>query len=219
VRLRIGEPPAVRTAWAAAAASQVPMAEVVRRHPGALLGGTLAVIACFAIFYLSTAFALGYGTTALGYGRQAFLGFQLGAILFMAAGIVAAAWWADAANPRRVLLAGCFATVAVGAVMGAMMGSGSGLLVWAWLSLALFVMGFVYGPLGAFLPSLFPPRVRYTGVSIAFNVGGILGGGLAPIAAQLLADRGGLSLVGAYLAAAGFASLVGILFLKARYEE
>jgi MFS family permease len=219
VRLRIGETPAFRKAMAEAEASQVPMAEVVRRHPGALLGGTLAVIACFAIFYLSTAFALGYGTTALGYGRQAFLGFQLGAILFMAAGIVAAAWWADAANPRRVLLAGCFATVAVGAVMGAMMGSGSGLLVWAWLSLALFVMGFVYGPLGAFLPSLFPPRVRYTGVSIAFNVGGILGGGLAPIAAQLLADRGGLSLVGAYLAAAGFASLVGILFLKARYEE
>ena len=33
----------------------------------------------------------------------------------------------------------------------------------------LFVMGLVYGPLGAWLPGLFPARVRYTGASICFN--------------------------------------------------
>ena len=71
-------------------------------------------------------------------------------------------------------------------------------------------MGFVYGPLGAWLPGLFPARVRYTGASLAFNLGGVLGGGLAPVLAQALADRGGLAWVGAYLAAAGVASLVGI---------
>jgi MFS family permease len=89
-------------------------------------------------------------------------------------------------------------------------GSGSLALVGAFLSLALFVMGFVYGPLGAWLPGLFPARVRYTGASMAFNLGGVLGGGLAPLLAQALADRGGLSWVGAYLAAAGAASLVGV---------
>jgi hypothetical protein len=35
----------------------------------------------------------------------------------------------------------------------------------------LFLMGLVYGPLGAWLPGLFPARVRYTGASLAFNVG------------------------------------------------
>ena len=68
-------------------------------------------------------------------------------------------------------------------------------------------MGFVYGPLGAWLPGLFPARVRYTGASLAFNVGGILGGALAPIIAQALADRGGLWLVGLYLAGAALVSL------------
>jgi hypothetical protein len=103
--------------------------------------------------------------------------------------------------------------------MGAMMGAGSLVLIWLWLSLALLMMGFVYGPLGAFLPSLFPPRVRYTGASIAFNVGGIIGGGLAPMAAQLLADRGGLAPVGLYLAAAALLSFVGLIALKPRYAE
>lgn len=219
VRLKIGETPAFKRAVAEAEPSHVPIAEAVRRHPGALLGGTFAVVACFAIFYLSTAFALGYGTSTLGYSRETFLGVQLGAILFLAAGIVTAGWWSDASNPRRVLMAGCFGTVAVGAAMGAMMGAGSLLLIWAWLSAALFVMGFVYGPLGAFLPSLFPPRVRYTGASIAFNIGGIIGGGLAPITAQLLADRGGLAPVGLYLVAAAVLSLAGLWGLRARYAE
>jgi len=86
----------------------------------------------------------------------------------------------------------------------------------AFLCLALAVMGFVYGPLGAWLPSLFPARVRYTGTSIAFNVGGILGGALAPIIAQALADRGGLQFVGLYLAIAAAASLCALTFSRRR---
>lgn len=219
VRLRIGETPAFRKVLEGDAPAHVPMAEVFTRHPGALLGGTLAAVACFAIFYLSTAFALGYGTTALGYGRETFLQVQLAAIVFLAAGIIAAGYAADASSPRRVLMAGCLGTLAVGAAMAAMMGAGSLLLIWAWLSLALFVMGFVYGPLGAFLPGLFPARVRYTGASMVFNVGGIIGGGLTPVIAQVLANGGGLLPVGAYLAAAGAVSFLGLLMLRRTYTD
>ncbi|WP_397399350.1 MFS transporter [Phenylobacterium sp.] len=219
VRLRIGETPAFQKVLADEAPSHVPMAEVFKRHPGALVGGTFAAVACFAIFYLSTAFALGYGTTTLGYSRETFLQVQLGAIVFLAAGIIAAGYAADASSARRVLMAGCLGTLAVGAAMAALMGSGSLLLIWAWLSLALFVMGFVYGPLGAFLPSLFPARVRYTGASMVFNVGGIIGGGLTPVIAQTLANGGGLAPVGGYLAAAGAVSFVGLLILRKTFSD
>ena len=90
------------------------------------------------------------------------------------------------------------------------MGSGSLVLVFVFLSLILLLMGFVYGPLGAFLPGLFPARVRYTGASVAFNVGGIIGGALAPIAAKWLADNGGLFYVGAYLSVAAAISLAAL---------
>jgi hypothetical protein len=82
------------------------------------------------------------------------------------------------------------------------------------MAFALFVMGFVYGPLGAWLPGLFPARVRYTGVSLAFNMAGIIGGGLTPVAAQALADRGGLPLVGGYLAAMSLLSLIALLVMR-----
>lgn len=211
VRTRLTETPAFARAVAEAPPPKVPLAEVIRTQPRELIAGTLAVVACFAIFYLATAFALGHGTTTQGYDREAFLLTQLVAILFMAAGIVAAGYWSDMTSPRRVLMWGCVATIPTGLLMAPLLGSGSLLLAGLFLSLALFVMGLVYGPVGAFLPSLFPARVRYTGASMAFNVGGIIGGALTPIVAQALAERGGLGSVGLYLAAAGAISFTGLL--------
>lgn len=218
VRLKLTETPAFAAALKEAPPPRVPIGELIRLHWRETLGGTFAVVCCFAIFYIATAFALGYGTTNLGYSRETFLGVQLVAILFMALGIVLAGYWADATTPRRVLMIGCVLTVFGGALLGPMMGAGSLFLIGAFLSLALLLMGLVYGPLGAFLPSLFPARVRYTGASMAFNIGGIIGGGLAPIVAQALADNGGLMLVGLYLSVAALISLIALYPLKTEVE-
>lgn len=214
VRTRLHETPAFAKALAEAPPANVPLAEVVREHPRALIGGTFAVVACFALFYLSTAFILGYGTTTLGYARETFLQVMLGAILFMAAGIVLAGVWSDFSTPRRVLMAGCVLTVPAGLLMAPMLAAGSLMYVFFYLSFALFVMGLVYGPLGAFLPSLFPARVRYTGASMTFNIGGIIGGSLTPMIAQMLAGQGGMEYVGLYLAAAGVISFIALMPLR-----
>jgi MFS family permease len=214
VRLKLTETPAFAAALAEAPPPQVPLAELVRLYPRQTIGGTFAVVACFAIFYLATAFALGYGTTTLGYGRTTFLEVQLGAILFMAAGILAAGWLADKLDGRRVLMGGCAGTIGVAALLAPMMGSGSLIVIFLFLSLALWVMGFAYGPLGSWLPSLFPARVRYTGASMSFNIGGILGGALAPILAQRFAERGGLPYVGLYLGTAALISLIALIPLR-----
>lgn len=216
VRLKLTETPAFEAALAQAPPARVPAGEVVRDYPREVVGGLFAAVVCFALFYLSTAFALGFGTKNLHFGRQDFLSIQLVAILFLALGIVVAGVWSDRTSPRRVLAAGCVMTVGVGILLAPMLGSGAGVLILAFLSLALFTMGFVYGPLGAFLPGLFPARVRYTGASLAFNIGGILGGGIAPILAQILADRGGLPFVGVYLGGAATLSLLALWSLNRR---
>ena len=211
IRLRLAETPAFAEMIEAGPPPAIPLAELFRDHWRPLLAGTLAAIACFALYYITTAFALGYGTKTLGYPMQAFLGVQLGAILFMAVGIVAASTLADRHwDERRVLMAGCVATIGGGLLIQPLMGSGSLVLVFVYLALSLLLMGFVYGPLGGWLPSLFPPRVRYTGASMAFNVAGVLGGGLTPFVAQALATRGGLLPVGLYASAAALVSLVAL---------
>jgi MFS family permease len=196
----------------------VPLAELIRHHGRATLCGIAAAVTCFAIFYIATAFALGFGTTKLGYSREAFLQLQLAAILFLAAGIIVAGWLSDRTSPTRVLMLGSIASIAVGAAMGPLMQAGT-VGVFAFLAGSLFVMGFVYGPLGAFLPGLFPARVRYTGASVAFNMGGIIGGGLTPVIGQALSSQYGIGAVGWYLAGAALVSAAGLALLPKEHAR
>lgn len=214
VRLKISETPAFQAILDREPPATVPLGELFRNNFSAVLTGTFAVIACFALFYISTAFALGHATTALGYDRVEFLQIQLGAILFLAAGIWIAGYASDATSAHKVLMKGCGATVIVGLIFGWLLGSGTALFAFIALALALFVMGFVYGPLGAWLPNQYPVRVRYTGASVAFNAGGILGGALAPNIAVWLAQAGGTLAVGWYLSAAGVLSFLGLVLAR-----
>ena len=209
VRLRLTETPAFRQALAQAPPPKVPVGSLLARHWGATLAGSAGVIACFALFYLSTAFALDMATKQLGYAREQFLLLQLGANCFLAVGIVLAVYWADRTTSRRVLLLGALATMLVGLVFAAGLNSGSGLTVFATLSFALFTMGFVYGPLGGWLTSLFPVQVRYTGVSIAFNAGGIIGGAVTPLLAKQMINSGHGGAIGMLLVGAGALTLAG----------
>ena len=218
VRLKIAETPAFAKVLEQGPPPAVPIGELLRDHWGKAVGGTLGAVACFAVYYLATAFALGYATTTLHIDRQVFLGLQLGAILFMGVGIVLSGIWADRTSPNTVLTWGCVGAVVAGLLLAPGLGSGSLGLIFAALAFSLFVMGFVYGPLGAWLPSLYPARVRYTGVSLAFNLAGIIGGGLTPVVAQALAEHGGLTLVGLYLAAASTLSLIALLVLRTRRD-
>jgi len=212
VRLNLTETEAFAKAIAKAPPPRVPISVVFRHHLGRTLAGTLAVIVCFVLYYLATTFALGYGTTQLGYPKQSLLEVQLVAILFMAGGILLAGWLSDRTNPRRVLMIGCVLTTIAGFLLAPLMGSGSLAQIFLFFVVALSAMGFVYGPLGAWLPSLFPPQVRYTATSLSFNVGGAIGGALTPVVAAATAAKGGLVPVGAYLIGAAVLSLVGLLW-------
>ena len=214
VRLKIAETPAFAAVLEEGPPPAVPMGELLRDHWRAALGGTLGAVACFAVYYLATAFALGYATTTLGVDRQTFLSLQIVAILFMAVGIALSGIWADRSSPANVLTWGCAGAILAGFLLAPSLGSGSLAAMFAGMAFALFVMGFVYGPLGAWLPELYPARVRYTGVSLAFNMAGIIGGGLTPVAAQALATRGGLGAVSLYLAAMSSLSLVALLVMR-----
>ena len=214
VRLKLTETPEFKAALAEARPPKVPIVELVRNHLPETIAGMFAAVACFATFYLATAFALGYGTKTLGFSKEHFLTLQLGAILFMAIGIGLSGWWSDLTSPRAVLSWGCVGTVITGLLLAPMLSSGNAAVIFAWLSLALLMMGFVYGPLGAFLPSLFPPRVRYTGASMTFNIAGILGAAPVPLVAQYLAEHGGLAYVGYYLSVAALVSLTALRFVE-----
>jgi MFS family permease len=213
VRVSVAETPAFRALVEKRQRAEVPLVEAIRDHWRPLIQGSLAIVVCYALFYISTVFALGYGVTTLHIARTDFLAMLCVAALFMAAATPLSAALADRFGRRPVLLAAAIVAAAVGLAMPALLAGGT-IGVLAFLSLALAAMGLTFAPLGALLPELFPARVRYTGASSAYNLGGILGASLAPTIAQLLLTRGGVAWVGYYIVAAAAVSFASLLTVK-----
>jgi metabolite-proton symporter len=217
VRLTITETPVFRDALSRHARVKVPMLEVFHRYPKALFVGTLGSLATFVLFYLMTVFALSWGTTALHYSREKFLVMQLFGILFFALTIPIGGILAERGR-RRTLLWVTSAIGVFGLVMAPMFLAGTAGTVMA-MVVGLSLMGLTYGPLGTMLSELFPTPVRYTGISLTFNLAGIFGASLAPYIATWLAKTHGLRYVGYYLSGAAVLTLVGLLAARETKDE
>ncbi len=213
VRVSLEETPAFRALAARDAHVGVPLRVVVKDHWRALIQGSLAIVVCYALFYIATVYTLGYGVRALGIPRTRFLEMLCVAIVFMAVATPISAALADRFGRRPVLLASAVLAGAVGLAMPALLAQGAGGAL-VFLSVALGVMGLTFAPLGALLPELFPTGVRYTGAASTYNLGGILGASLAPSLAQVLEANGGVAAVGAYIAVAALISFLAILSMR-----
>ncbi|MFJ3048920.1 MULTISPECIES: MFS transporter [Pseudomonas nitroreducens/multiresinivorans group] len=214
VRLKLVETPVFAKAMERHERASLPIAELFAKHWRPTLLGALAMVVCYALFYISTVFSLSYGVSTLGYSREDFLGLLCIAVLFMAAATPVSAWLSDRFGRKPVLIVGCIAAIASGFAMEPLLSQGSSVEVAVFLSLELFLMGVTFAPMGALLPELFPTHVRYTGASAAYNLGGILGASVAPYIAQKLVGMGGLSWVGGYVSVAAALSLLAVLCLR-----
>jgi len=146
--------------------------------------------------------------------RGTFLGVQCVGIVVMGITMPVAALLSDRLGCRPVLLAGSALAALSGFALAPLLGAGTVGSALAFICLELALMGVVFAPMGALLPSLFPPEVRYTGASATYNIGGILGASLAPYVAQVLLLHGGLSYVGLYITGAAAVSFVALLLVR-----
>ena len=211
MRLRISETPAFRKAMDKHERVKVPLVEVFAGHKLPLLVGTIAALATFVLFYIMTVFSLSWATTKLGYSRNQFLPVQMAGVVFFGLTIPLSALIADRIGRRRALIGTTLAIAAFGFLVAPLFVAGSIASVVVFSVIGFALMGFTYGPLGTALAEIFPTAVRYTGASLTFNLGGILGASLAPYIATELATRYGLAHVGYYLTIAALLTLLALL--------
>ena len=214
IRLKLHETPAFQKVLDKQKEVNIPFKEVVTKHTGKLILGTIAAICTFVVFYLTTVFALNWGTTKLGYARGEFLELQLFATLCFAAFIPLSAIFAEKFGRKATSIGVCIAAAIFGLFFSSMLESGNTLIVFLFLCTGLAIMGLTYGPIGTVLSEIFPTSVRYTGSALTFNLAGIFGASFAPLIATKLAETYGLDAVGYYLTAASLLSLIAFLLIR-----
>jgi metabolite-proton symporter len=217
VRLTITETPVFAELARRSEQVAVPIFTVFRNHTRALIGGILASLSTFVLFYLMIVFALSWGTTALHYSRSSFLLIQMLGIVFFAAAIPLSAWLAEHGR-RRIMFIITALIGLFGFALSPLFTSGiHGAIVM--MTVGLTLMGLSYGPLGTIISELFPTPVRYTGSSLAFSTAGILGASLTPYIATWLAKTYGLPFVGYYVTLSAILTTLGLLLIRETKDQ
>ncbi|MFF5027199.1 MFS transporter [Streptomyces collinus] len=171
--------------------ARVPLVEVVRHHGRLVLLAAGALAAGYAVFYAVTTWSLAYATQRLGVSRTVMLTCVMGAVVVKGALTPLLALLGDRFGRRPLCLTGCAVCAVWMLPMVSLLATGEPLLMFLGILGALIGFITMFAVIAAYLPELFEARVRCTGASVGYNLGGVVGGALTPVVATALAAHGG----------------------------
>jgi MFS family permease len=164
--------------------------------------------------YVGNSFLAGYGVKELGIEQTNVLAAISIAGVMYAVFTVVSALLSDRIGRKRTI-AGAQVLAALWALaLFPLLGTGSVAAFYIGLSVTFALAGATYGAVGAFLPEQFPTRYRYTAAGVSYNIGGVLGGGVAPLVAPLVIGSAGAPMFGVMLAVLCCAAVACTLSLK-----
>ncbi|WP_051383579.1 MFS transporter [Bradyrhizobium sp. WSM3983] len=171
---------------------KVPIAEVCRSYPREVLLAIGARFAEVTWFYTVSSFSLAYAAGTLGIPQTVILDATIWGAAVVLFTMPLFGLLGDRIGHKHVFMIGAVGIVIAAPVFFNLLGSKEVF----WINVAMIIaIGLVYGclyaPEGSLFSSQFPPEVRYTGISLAVQVSGAVGGGLAPIVATWLLARNG----------------------------
>jgi MFS family permease len=188
-----------------------PVLEAFRLCPGRIFLAAGAYLSSNLTFYILITYVVAYGTSVEGLHmpRGALLTAVLIGNLVMFPMLVLAGRLSDRYGRRRIFMTGIALSGIWAFVLFRLLETRS--LPWITLSIAvgLGVNALPYGPMAAMFAELFNTRIRYSATSLAYQIGVIFGGGLAPIiATSLFARFHNNAWIAGYMAGACALSLV-----------
>lgn len=216
VRLQVSEPQAFKDMVKTGDRVKVPVFEVLRHYPKQVLVGIGARFSESITFNVYNAFILTYTTTVLGLPNSYALNGLLIASVIGFIVIPLAGRLSDRHGRRPVFAAG--AAIAFVTAFPVFWLIDSGVVTLIWLAIIVgWALGActMFGAEAAFFAELFPARVRYTGMSLVYQLGVLPSGAVAPVIAIWLVSISGSSWpVAVYIMVAAAIALVSLYFAK-----
>jgi len=197
-----------------------PVLEAIVKYPKRIALAAGAFLSIQVAFYILIGFVLAYGTDANGAGmtRNEMLFAVLLASAFQIPTQFMAAAYSDRNGRRGIFMLGAILTGAWAFALFPLIDTGNFWLIVLAISGGLMFLGMMYGPQAAFFTELFSTEVRYSGASLGYQVGAILGGAFAPTIAVILWTEYSIVWVSVYIAFASVLSLISVMMLTETYK-
>jgi MFS family permease len=192
VRLQIEESPLYQRLADAQSATRrakpLSTTAVIARYPRSIITVLFVKAGENAVFYVLTTFLVYYISRVLGHSRQMALAATLVASLVDVVAIFAAGALSDRIGRRPVMIAGLVGATGWTFALFPLAAAGGPVTIAVAAAIGGALHGVIVGGMSAFFVELFPTPVRYTGFSVAYQVGSVISGSVAPaIGVALLA--------------------------------
>lgn len=193
IRLKVEESPVFKELAAAGEQVKVPVLELFRKSGLRLLVAVAAAMLGVGGFYMMTTFVVSYGTNVLEVDRQVMVNATLIAAVLQIGVTIFAGRLAERFGPGRMTVVGGLATGIAAFPLFWLIDTESPIAITAAVSIGIALITLSYAVTGALLAELFPPRLRYSGVSLGYNLAGAISGFLPLIATALITVGDGSS--------------------------
>jgi MHS family proline/betaine transporter-like MFS transporter len=219
IRTQLDESPHYEEAKAKGKLSKTPLRTAFKQYPVEMLQAVGIYLTVTVPFYVLVVFFNSFTSKILGYSVSDSLLMNSSAMLMLMATIPFSGYYCDKVGRKPILIAGAigFAVFSYPIFLFLTTGGFWGAL-FAQVAFALLV-GIFTGPIPAVLVEMFPTSIRYTGMSLAYNVSATVFGGTAPIVSTwLVKETGNKAIVAFYIMLCAVITLFRLYFFKDRYK-
>jgi len=196
-----------------------PILEALGKYPRRITLAAGAFLSVQVTFYILIAFLLAYGVASAEMSRDDMLVAVLIASAIMVPIQFVFSAYSDRHGRRGVFMLGAALTAVWAFAIFPLVDTGNFYFIVLAIAGGLIFLAMMYGPQAAFFTELFSTEVRYSGATLGYQIGAILGGAFAPsIAAWLWTDYD-VMWVSAYIAVASLLSLISVYMLTETYQS
>ncbi|AKS34250.1 MFS transporter [Mycolicibacterium goodii] len=193
IRLTMEESPVFKRLAALEAEAEVPVLQLLRSAGRRLLVAVAAALLGVGGFYIMTTFVVSYGSNVLAVDRQVMVNATLAAAVLQIFVTILAGRLSERFGPGRMTVVGAVTTALAAFPLFWLIDTRNAWAITAAVAVGIALITLSYGVTGALLAELFPPALRYSGVSLGYNLAGALSGFLPLIATALLSVGRGAS--------------------------
>ena len=195
-----------------------PILEAIQKYPKRIALAAGAFLSIQVTFYILIAFLLAYGVASTDITRDDMLAAVLIASAIMVPLQFMFSSYSDRHGRKGVFMAGAILTGLWAFAIFPLVDTGNFWLIVLAITGGLIFVSMMYGPQAAFFTELFSTEVRYSGATLGYQFGAILGGAFAPTIAALLWKDFGIFWVSVYIALASLLTLLSVMALTETYQ-